>query len=364
MSPRSGTADLALHSGRVPHWLAHRMASLGARIIEIMAEDLGRNEVLHRFSDPYWFQALGCVLGMDWHSSGITTSVMGALKRNFGPECDLGKDLGFFICGGRGKHSRKTPEELQKIANRTGLDGDALVRTSRLVARVDNNAVQDGFNLYLHDFILSIDGQWVIVQQGMNADTRTARRYHWKSDGLRSFVDQPHQAVVGKNQGIITNLTDRQALQARTAMVQLFQSPLTSLMRELRALQHLEMPKHHDIRPSDVLLRRLEKILRYAQDTQPSDFESLLLVPGLGPAAVSALALLCEVMFAHRSRFRDPARFAFAHGGKDGHPFPVRLDIYDHSIRVLHDAIRRARLNQPEKLQALKRLDRNFRAIQ
>src|SRR5881275_1508574 len=248
---RSGVADLPLHGGRVPPWLAERMRKLGTGIVESVLYHYGTGELLSRLSDPFWFQALGCVMGMDWHSSGITTSVLGALKRGINPRSH---ELGIYICGGRGKHSRKTPYELRAIADKTGLDGIGLVRASRLTARVDNNAIADGFQLYLHGFILSSRGEWAVVQQGMNDSTGMARRYHWHSAAVRDFVCNPHTAIVGEHQGVIMNLVDAQAAPA--------QSALLSIVRErpdttLDTMRKLSLPRHHDVRTSDVELKRL-----------------------------------------------------------------------------------------------------------
>src|SRR5882757_5799257 len=268
--PRTGHADLPLHYGHVPPWLAQRMSKLGGAIIEAIVLEYGTSAVLQRISDPFWFQALGCVLGMDWHSSGITTSVLGALKRGL-----LGREreLGLTVCGGRGRHSRKTPGELVQFGQRTGLDGEALARTSRLVAKVDSALVQDGFDLYLHGFVVANDGAWTVVQQGMNTGRRQARRYHWLSEGVRSFVEEPHAAIEGRPLGEVVNLTDRRAAASREATLELSREP----ERVLRELPRLRMPAHHDVRKSDVFLRRLHGTLTAARDAGPRDFSELLL---------------------------------------------------------------------------------------
>src|ERR1700748_804267 len=218
MTQRTGSADLPLHGGRVPKWLGDRMTPLGAVIAEAIILEYGRDELLRRLAHPFWFQSFGAVMGMDWHSSGITTSVIGALKRGLGP---LERELGLHVCGGRGAHSRKTPQELVAIGERVGFDGAARARSSRRVAKVDSAAVQDGFDLYLHGFIVADDGRWVVVQQGMNGDRRQARRYHWRSEGLASFVEAPHSAIEGEGQGEIINLTDRRADASRLGQVNL-----------------------------------------------------------------------------------------------------------------------------------------------
>jgi uncharacterized protein len=355
---RSGTADLPLHGGRVPPWLAERMTELGTAIAEQVVLAYGPSEFLTRLSDPFWFQALGCVMGMDWHSSGITTSVMGALKRGLNPRFS---DLGLSICGGRGRHSVKTPDELRAISSRAGLDGEMLARTSRLTARVDNNAVADGFQLYLHSFVISRAGDWAVVQQGMNTQSRLARRYHWHSAGVRDFVSDPHTAIIGQPQGTILNLVDSRAAQAQQALLTIAHQPLATSLHEAR---HLVMSSHHEVRASDIDLKRLGAVLAVAHDHELRDFASLLLVEGLGPRTLQSLALIAEVVHGAPSRFADPARFSFAHGGKDGHPFPVPLKTYDESLAVLRRSLDAARLGQTEKIEGFRRLDRLTRMVE
>jgi uncharacterized protein len=348
--PRSGYADLPLHYGRVPHWLAERMTLLGGAIVEAIIVDYGRVEVLRRLSDPLWFQSLGCVLGMDWHSSGITTSVMGALKRAINARSN---ELGIYICGGRGKHSLKTPAELLQVADKTGLNGVDLVRSSKLAAKVDNTAVQDGFQLYLHNFIVSVDGQWSIVQQGLNDLSGMARRYHWHSGSFKSYVDEPHVGVTGINQGLILNLTDQQAQATKAGILKIAREDREKILPEIRKIV---MPRHHDIREKDVNLKRLGAVLTLATEQQVEDFESLLLLEGLGPRTLQSLTLVSEVIHGTPSRFNDPARFAFAHGGKDGHPFPVPLKVYDETINTLKTAVEKSKIGNTEKKDAIKRL--------
>lgn len=355
---RSGTADLPLHGGRVPSWLAERMTTMGTAICESVLYHYGTSELLTRLSDPFWFQALGCVMGMDWHSSGITTSVLGALKRGLNPRAH---ELGIYVCGGRGKHSRKTPAELLAIAGRSGLDGDKFVRASRLAARVDNNAIADGFQLYLHSFILSNKGEWAVVQQGMNDASGMARRYHWHSATVRDFVTEPHTAIVGESQGTIMNLVDANASLAQNAMLDIVREAPEKTLAETRKLT---MPCHHDVRTTDVDLKRLGAVLALAYEREFHDFGELLLVEKLGPRTLQSLALVAEVVHGAPTRFTDPARFSFAHGGKDGHPFPVPLKTYDQSISVLRRALDSAKLGHPEKLEGFKRLDRFARNIE
>jgi uncharacterized protein len=354
MGARTGSATLPLHGGQVPAWLAGRMARLGRAMVEALVLHYGRPEVLRRLANPFWFQSLGCVMGMDWHSSGITTSVIGALKRGLAP---IEHELGLHVCGGRGRHSRKTPDELLAVGERVGLDGAALGRTSRLVAKVDSAAVQDGFDLYLHAFIVSDDGAWTVVQQGMNGQLRQARRYHWLWERAGSFVDQPHAAIEGHPQGPILNLTDGAAAPARAADLTLATGAPELVIGTLERLPHLELPAHHDVRVEDLDLRRLSGALRVAAERGPRDFPELLLTPGIGARTLFALSLVAEVLHGAPSRFHDPARFSLAYGGKDGHPFPVPLDVYDQTLRVLRDAVDRAKLGNDDRLSALRRLD-------
>jgi hypothetical protein len=334
------------------------MSALGTAIAESVILHYGRSALLSRLSDPFWFQALGAVMGMDWHSSGITTSVVGALKRGLNPRA---RELGIHVCGGRGRHSRKTPDELRELSSRTGLDGDALAETSRLTARVDNNAIADGFQIYLHSFIVSSEGEWAVVQQGMNTESRLARRYHWHSAAVLDFTCEPHTAIVGKHAGIITNLVDHRAKPAQDAMLAIARTDPAATLADARKLS---MPRHHDVRREDVDLRRLGAVLAVAHERELHDFATLLLVETLGPRTLQSLALIAEVVHGAPSRFDDPARFSFAHGGKDGHPFPVPLRTYDESIDVLRRSMDAARLGDRDKLDGMARLDRFVRGVE
>jgi hypothetical protein len=374
MTRRSGTADLPLHGGRVPAWLGQRMTRLGRVIVEAIAHEYGRDEVLRRLSHPFWFQSFGAVMGMDWHSSGITTSVLGALKRGLAP---LEDELGLYVCGGRGRQSRQTPHELLRVGDVTGLDGARLASTSRLVAKVDSAAVQDGFELYLHGFVVSRSGAWTVIQQGMDTTRREARRYHWLSEQVRNFVDEPHAAIEGKP-GVapIVNLTDRRAEASRRSQLELLAGGPDRVIGSLaklrvpaelpaqQVLPHLSLPAHHDVRGSDIVLRRLHASLAAAAERGPRDFEELLAVPGVGARTVEALALVAEVIHGAPFRFSDPARFSLAHGGKDGHPFPVPLKVYDQTLRTLRSAVERAKLGNDDKLAAFARLDAQARSLE
>jgi hypothetical protein len=371
MTRRAGSADLPLHGGRVPPWLANRMTALGAVVTQAIIHHYGRDEFLRRLANPFWFQSFGAVMGMDWHSSGITTSVMGALKRGLEP---LKAELGITVCGGRGKHSRKTPDELVAAGNRVGIDGAALARVSRLVAKIDSAAVQDGFDLYLHSFVVADDGKWTVVQQGMCDGRRQARRYHWLSEGMTSFVDDPHSAIEGPDRGIIVNLADRRAAHSRDAQLDLIDTVGPDrivdeiariegrhFVQKEPLLPHLIMPERHDVRAEDVVLRRLHGAFAAAAERGPKDFPELLLTPGVGARTIKALAMVAEVVHGAPCRFSDPARFSLAHGGKDRHPFPVPLKVYDETITVLKSAVKKAKLGREEELAALKRLDNQSR---
>jgi hypothetical protein len=355
---RSGTADLPLHGGSVPKWLADRMTLLGTAIVENVILHYGTSGLLSRLADPFWFQALGSVMGMDWHSSGITTSVVGALKRGLNTRSH---ELGVYICGGRGRHSRHTPDELRGYADRTGLDGELLVRASRLAARVDNNAIDDGFQIYLHSFVVSAGGQWTIVQQGLNDGTGFARRYHWHSATVKNFTSEPHTGVVGENQGQIMNLVAAPAVPAQQAILEVAKRRPDVTLDDARKLI---LPSHHDVRAADVELNRLGAVLAVAYEREFHDFASLLLLEKLGPRTLQSLALVAEVIHGTPTRFSDPARFSFAHGGKDGHPFPVPLKVYDETVQVLRRALESAKVGETVRVDGLRRLDRFVRGIE
>jgi hypothetical protein len=382
MHQRTGTANLPLHGGHVPLWLSSRMAALGRVIAEAIVHEYGRDELLRRLAHPFWFQSFGAVMGMDWHSSGITTSVVGALKRGLAP---IQRELGIYVCGGKGAHSRRTPQELLQLGDLVGIDTGSLVRSSRLVAKIDSAVVQDGFDLYLHAFFASADGHWCVVQQGMNETLGEARRYHWQSEGLPGFFDSPHAAIEGRNVGAIVNLADARAERNRAAGLELARSGpelAISVLRQLRysgnaALSlfpeteftvlpqpHLQLPHHHEVRASDVTLKRLHGTLAAAAEAGPKDYADLLLTPGIGARTVEALAFVAEVVHGAPSRFSDPARFSFAHGGKDRHPFPVPIKVFDETIRLLKSAVDRAKLGSTESIAAIRRLDVQARLLE
>ena len=357
---RTGTANLPLHSGTAPAWLFARMTGLSREIISLMVMEFGTREVLAKLSDPYWFQALGCVLGFDWHSSGVTTTVCGAIKEGLK---GLEPELGLFVAGGKGKVSRRTPDEILQHAERhsIGADPTALVYASRMSAKVDNTAVQDGYQLYHHVFIFDKSGDWAVVQQGMNESNRWARRYHWLSSGVQDFVCEPHAAVCSDARGqFVLNMVAREAEDSRKTSAALASEPPDKLAREIERMQELSLAKHHAVLVSDLNPRSLGRILLKAYERKPENFRQLLEIQGVGPKSVRALAMIADLVYGAPASTRDPAKFSFAHGGKDGHPYPVDRRNYDRSIEVMKKAVERARVGDREKVDALRRLSRFY----
>jgi uncharacterized protein len=357
MAHRTGTANLPLHGGKAPAWLFQRMATLAPAVVEVLVLEHGPQEVLRRLSDPWWFQAFGCVLGFDWHSSGVTTTVCGALKVGLaGREADVG----LWVAGGKGRHSRNTPQELLAYAADLALDGEALVRASRTSAKVDSAAVQDGFDLYHHAFFLTRSGQWAVVQQGMRDRDGSARRYHWLGERVEDFVREPHAAVASDGTpGAVLNLVAADSEGVRQASAELARWEPDRLVREAERARaaSLDMPRRHWVDPArDIDPRQLEKVMLSTYEAAPQGFEALLLVRGVGAKSLRALALLSELTHGEVASVRDPARFSFAHGGKDGHPFPVDRATYDRTIAWLREAIDRAKVGHSERLHALRRL--------
>ncbi len=346
---------MLLHVGAVPRWLFERMVRLARAVVCALVEDAGPEGVLRRLCDPFWFQAFGCVLGFDWHSSGLTTTVCAALKEGLR---GLEADVGILVAGGKGVASRRTPEELRAYGDRTGLDADRLVYASRLSAKVDNHAVQDGYQLYHHTFFATRNGAWAVVQQGMREQDRTARRYHWLGEQVRDFVCEPHAAVCADRTVPTLNLVARESEQARRAMTELSRERPEGLAAALEAA--LALPARHHLTPEDLDPQRLERALLRTYEAQAASFEALLGLPGVGAKTLRALALLSELLAGAPPSWRDPARFAFAHGGKDGHPYPVDRATYDRTVAILEDAVRRARLGRRDQLEALHRLHRAF----
>jgi len=342
---RTGVAQLPLHTGHAPPWLFQRMVPLAREIVLFLASEFGRAEVLRRLADPYWFQAFGCVLGFDWHSSGLTTTVCGALKEGLrGTE----RELGIHVAGGKGSTSRKTPAEITAACERLGRDPAPLVHASRMSAKVDNSAVQDGYQLYHHSFVFTASGDWCVVQQGMCDETAMARRYHWLSDTVQSYVNEPHAAVCCDARAETLNLVAAESAGVRAAA--------TELARQQPEVTLLAMPRHHRLAESDINPRYLHKVLLRTYENAPADFEALLGTEGVGAKTLRALALTAELVYGTRASQRDPARFAFAHGGKDGTPFPVDRATYDKTIAVMRDALNRAQIGRSEKIHAFRRL--------
>ncbi|MEO1653927.1 MAG: DUF763 domain-containing protein [Bacteroidota bacterium] len=347
---RAGSADLALMGGKIPNWLFDRMVKLSLPLVESILMEYGKKEFLQRLSDPYWFQSFGAVIGMDWNSSGVTTAVMGALKYALSPQA---QSLGIYICGGKGKKSLNTPQELLKVGDKTGLNGNALSRYSKLSAKIDNTALQDGFQLYLHNFIVSDAGDWAVVQQGMQPNSSLARRYHWFSGSMENFTLEPHAAVCGDNQGDILNLVHQNALPTQQGILEISQEKPTYILAEV---PHMKLPKQFGVTAKDIDLKRLGSILWLAQENEVQKFDELLLLKGLGPRTLQSLTLVSEVIHGTPSRFRDPARFSFAHGGKSARPFPVPTKVYDEVIATLKNAVEKAKIGQTDKHKAIQKL--------
>lgn len=355
MVHRTGTATLPLHGGKAPRWLFERMTLLAGAIIAYMAEELGRAETVYRFSDPYWFQSFGCVLGFDWHSSGVTTTTCGAVKEALKTR----SDLAIFAAGGKGAASRRTPEEIEVQAHGVGLEGtEDLVRASRMVAKVDNNALQDGYQIYHHFFLFTDKGEWAVIQQGMNEGNGYARRYHWISRGLRDFVEEPHAAICAERRGPAMNLVDARSAETREVMAKLSWENPDKLTSQLQRLKNLELPRRHQLFLEHLSPASVGRVLLKTYERQPEDFAALLEMPGVGARTLRALALISELVHGTSLSWEDPAHFGFAHGGKDGYPYPVDRATYDRSIEIMERAIKRLRQGIREREEALRRLAR------
>ena len=350
---KTGVAHLPLHSGRAPSWLFQRMKSLSGEIVSALIDVGGAKEMLRRLSDPFWFQAFGCTLGFDWHSSGVTTTVCGALKEGIrGRE----KELGFYAAGGKGRTSRKTPQEIEAFCEKGPVDAAPLVYASRMSAKVDSAAVQDGYQIYHHCFFFTAEGSWAVVQQGMNEENRYARRYHWLGDEMEDFVCEPHRAVCCDLKGKGLNLVARESDRSREAITEISREEPDWVVHEGKKVNQLFLPKAHPVPGEEIRLERLEKIFIKIHEQAPVDFESLLGVPGVGPKTLRALSLISELIYGAKPSFKDPARFSFAHGGKDGHPYPVDRRVYDQTIAVLREAVERARIGDRDRMEAVRRL--------
>ena len=356
---KTGVAHLPLHYGKAPSWLFQRMKSLAREVTLFIIDGYGTEEMLSRLSDPFWFQALGCALGFDWHSSGVTTTVCGALKEGLK---GMERELGFFIAGGKGKTSRRTPLEIEEICNRMAMNGAPLIYASRMSAKVDSAAVQDGYQIYHHTFFFTQSGQWAVVQQGMNEENRYARRYHWFSQGIRDFVCEPHWAVCcdQRNEGL--NLVAQESERTRGSLTELSHERPEFLISEGKRVIEVSLPRAHAIPREESRLEKLEKIFIQIYERSPNNFEELLGIKGVGPKSLRALSLISELIHGVKPSFKDPTRFSFAHGGKDGHPYPVDRNVYDQTIQVLKYAIEKAKVGDKEKAEAIRRL-RNFAGL-
>lgn len=350
---RTGSVDLPLHSGECPRWLFERMTKLGRALLMLLVREEGPIGVLKRLADPFWFQALGCVMGFDWHSSGLTTTVCGALK-----EAVRGHEgeLGIFIAGGKGKTSRKTPQDIIAYGEKFGLPNTTqkLIYASKMSAKVDNTALQDGYQLYHHTFIFTAKGEWAVVQQGMNTAAKRARRYHWFSEKVSSFVVEPHSAICcDQKEKQVLNLVAGSSEISRQTIAALGCMNPEKVVREYTKLV---LPSRHSLFMEHLQPESLQRVLLKTYERQPADFEAVLSIPGVGPKTIRALSLIAELAYGARPSYQDPAKFSFAHGGKDGYPYPVNRALYDQTITILEQAIKEAKIGREEKLQAFKRL--------
>ena len=354
----SGIMGMPLHFGKMPRWLTERMGNMGLAIVESVVQNYGKSEMLTRMSDPNWFQAFGAVMGMQWNSSGVTASVLGSLRRKTNPRA---KELGIYILGGKGRYSYYAPNQIRNVSNQHGLKGNELVKSCYLTRKIDNNAIMDGYNLYQQYFILTDEGEWTNISQGMNTKTRRARRYHWHSPTVRSFVDDPHTGIVGKKGNPIINLVDSRADNVRNNIINLtHEKP----MKVLNECKKMSLPNRHDVRESDVNMKRLGAVLEMAYNNGIDNFEDLMMLKGVGPKTLKSLALVSEVIHGDSSRFEDPSRFSFAVGGKDGRPHPVDTKAYDETIEMLQDSVEKSKLGYNDKSKAIKRLHRATKDVE
>ncbi|MBP7792473.1 MAG: DUF763 domain-containing protein [Candidatus Goldbacteria bacterium] len=354
---KKSIANLPLHGGKAPLWLFNRMKKMARQILLIIIKEYGNKEVLKRISDPFWFQALGCVLGFDWHSSGLTTTVNGAIKEALN---GLEKDTGIFVAGGKGGKSRQTPMEIIRFADRNGFDGQNYVKISRLTAKVDSVAIQDGYQLYLHHIFFTKDGNWVVIQQGMNEKNKYARRYHWFSDEVESFVETPHKAICGdKEENEVLNMTAVDSREARETTLDLSRHDPVKVLNEIKIISTCNLPARHQIFYNDMNSSHIEKVLLSTYENQPDNFENLLLTRGFGPKAMRSLVLLSEIIYGKEPSYKDPITYSFAHGGKDGIPYPVDRKLYDANVEFLKEILNSSKIEETEKSRAFKRLS-NF----
>ena len=354
----SGTMGMPLHFGRMPHWFTEHMGELTKAVLESVVQNYGKSELLTRLSDPNWFQALGAVAGMQYNSSGVTAAVLGSVRRKINP---MARELGVYVLGGKGKSAWRTPQQVTKVADTHGLDGDELVRACQLAKRVDNNAIQDGYHLYQQHVILTDEGEWTGITQGMDTYKRRARRYHMHSPSVHSFVSDPHTGIVGDRGDSVMNLADARAADARQHIVEMTRDDPTAVMDTAR---NITLGNYHEVRDQDVDLKRLGAVLALSHGREIDNFEDLLLLKGVGPRTLKALALTSELIHGDASRFEDPARFSFAVGGKDGRPHPIDRDALKDTIHHLQDSVEQSKLGYKDKSKALKRLHRATRHIE
>ncbi len=348
-----GIANLPLHYGKAPAWLFEKMVSLSKNIISWICMEEGSNSFLEKISDPFWFQSFGCVLGFDWHSSGLTTTVCGAIKE---ATKDIGRDFGIYMAGGKGKVARRTPEEIKLLAEKKGLNPENLIYASKISAKVDTVAVQDGYSLYHHAFIFNDSGNWAVIQQGMNEENRMARRYHWLSLKIKDFVNEPHYAVCCDERHPLLNMVAKESEFTRDVITHISKESPDKWVKEFKKLKELNLPQEHYVDIGQLNLERLSKILTKIHEIPPENFEKLISIEGIGPATVRALALISDIVYGAKPSFKDPATYSFAHGGKDGHPFPVERKTYEKSIEIIERAIKFAKIGDYEKIRALRRL--------
>ncbi|MBW2038212.1 MAG: DUF763 domain-containing protein [Deltaproteobacteria bacterium] len=354
---RRGIAHLPLHYGKTPPWLFKRMTLLAREITRVLVAEFGPEEVLRRLSNPFWFQAFGCLLGFDWHSSGLTTTVCGALKEGLR---GLEQETEIFVAGGKGRTSRDTPQEIERHCDRISLEPSCLIYASRMSAKVDSSALQDGYQLYHHTFLFTLQGEWCVIQQGMNPATRYARRYHWLEEGVKNFVCEPHQAICCDARGAVLNMVAQESQGARGAVAALSMEDPDRVFAEVRRIERLDLPSHHPIQFGDLNAKRLYQVFIKTYERGTKNFEEVLGTPGVGPKTIRALSLIAELIYGEQPSFRDPARFSFAHGGKDGHPYPVDRETYDRSIDFLKRGLWAAKVGRSEKLKAMRRLNAFF----
>lgn len=370
MQSRIGVVNLPLHGGHAPKWLFQRMVKLTRGITETILYEYDTAEFLRRISDPYWFQALSCVIGFDWHSSGTTTTTCGAMKMAIDPE-----EHGIMVAGGKGRASRRTPTDIERAGELFSLSTrkvDDLIYSSKISAKIDNSCIQDGYQLYHHSFLLDEKGDWAVIQQGMNEESRYARRYHWLSENMAEYVEEPHEGICcDRKENESLDMTAQQSQDSREISVDLLcdnpehlrkyfkdKTPLKSenQTRLDEYVTEFKMPRHHPVLDMDLSDREFE-VLKKAYQLQPSSYEEMLSLEGIGPKKIRALALISDLVYGSNPSWKDPVKYSFTHGGKDGYPYPVDREVYDHSIHTLKEALENAKLERKDKYKAIKRLE-------